>query len=143
MKALAMQLLFVLVAFASCGDSTVHSGSLTLARNPSGFPEDFPPELIYPQTQPELLGELDTAGYWSPAQYAILLQTSDSGEDVVAHYLNVLKREGWQILQSRHFAEENRTVIVAESFIQQTATIVVETGNPARIKLYLKKSSDD
>lgn len=143
MKTLRIACLVAVLALSACGDRTIHSGDLTLSRNPAEFPEDFPPELVYPSGKPKLLGVLDTAGFWSPAQYAVLIETTDQAETVIDHYLNLLKRDNWQILQSRHFEKDGKTVIVAESFVQQTVTIVVEDGEAARVKLYLKKSSDD
>lgn len=143
MKLVGSLLPIMVLALSACGDRTIYSGDLTLSRNPARFPEDFPQELVYPAGKLRLLGVLDTAGFWSPAQYALLIETQDQAETVIEHYLRLLKRENWQILQSRHFENNQKTVIVAESFIQQTVTIVVEKDMAARIKLYLKKSSDE
>lgn len=143
MKIRHIACLIAVLALPACGDPTIHSGDLTLSRNPVEFPEDFPSELVYPGGKPKLLGVLDTAGFWSPAQYAVLIETTDHAGTVIDHYLNLLKRDNWQILQSRRFENDGKTVIVAESFVQQTVTIVVEDGEAARVKLYLKKSSDD
>ena len=134
------------LAFAlilSCNEQTIHSGNLMLTRNPESLPIDFLPELLYQDAKPTLVGVLDTGGFWSPAQYAVLLQTNTDSEIIVNHYLELLRKERWQILQSRHFADEKKTVIVAENFIQQIVTIIINDGPNASIKLYLKKNSDD
>ncbi len=98
---------------------------------------------MYPQTTVELMGELETQGFWSPAQYALSFRTKDDGGQVEAYYLTLLRRDHWQILQSRHFEERKKTVVVAESPLKRIITLVIPDGSPCLVQIYLKRTADD
>lgn len=132
----------VLVALG-CSDQTINSGPLTLSSNANSVSEDFPSDLIYPNSKVKIYGMLDTGGFWSPAQFAILTESDDDSSNIISHYLTLLQQQNWQILQSRYFEKSKKTVLVAESLFKQTVTIVVADQKPTNIKLYLKRSSDD
>lgn len=140
--------LIVLITIAtfttvSCSDQTIHSGALTLSSSPNSLSEDFPSDLIYENSKIKTYGMLDTGGFWSPAQYAILAESNDESNNIITHYLTTLQKQNWQILQSRYFEKDKKTVLVAESLFKQTVTIVVVDQNPTTIKLFLKRSSDE
>ncbi|MBW7857755.1 MAG: hypothetical protein H3C43_05575 [Leptonema sp. (in: Bacteria)] len=134
---LAVSLLF------GCSDQTIHFGQLTLSSNANSVSEDFPADLIYPNAKVKVYGMLDTGGFWSPAQFAIFTESDDDSANIISHYLTLLQQQNWQILQSRYFETNKKTVLVGESLFKQTVTIVVADQKPTVVKLYLKRSSDD
>lgn len=135
--------LLSLSLLSACQDRSIQMGDLFLASRPSTLPQGFPAELVYQNAKVEMMGQLDTAGFWSPAQYALSFRTADEGESVRAFYMQYLRQERWQILQSRHFDAEKKTIIVAESPMQRTMTLIIPDGPRSVVQLYLKRSTDN
>lgn len=57
--------------------------------------------------------------------------------------MQYLYQEHWQILQSRHFETEKKTIIVAESPMQRIMTLIIPDGPGSVVQLYLKRSTDN
>lgn len=132
-----------LILLPGCENRSIQKGDLLLSSRPAALPDGFPRELVYRDSRVEMLGQLDTAGFWSPAQYAVSFRTEDDGDSVRAHYMQFLHQEHWQILQSRHFDAESKTIIVAESPMQRIMTLIIPDGPASVVQLYLKRSTDN
>lgn len=108
---------------------------------------NFPVDLIYPTAKIRYFVHLERTGIWSPDQYALLLEVENPNTShILNFYKNIMKIKEWQILQSKTIKEKNSTInfINAQDFFNRNLSILIEdTKKRARIKIYIKKLTDE
>ncbi|MFN3604150.1 MAG: hypothetical protein ACK4UJ_05540 [Leptonema sp. (in: bacteria)] len=107
---------------------------------------NFPMDLIYPNSSIKYFLYWERTGIWNPDQYSIMLEVNSiQAKEVWNYYNNILKIKKWQILQTKVIRNKNQNIyfIHALDFFNRSISVVIEEEKKLKIKMYLKKLTDE
>ncbi|MCS7204168.1 MAG: hypothetical protein NZ853_00560 [Leptospiraceae bacterium] len=130
-------------------EKLVISDYLFLYKNPETneiIQSGFPIALIPTEAKVTHFLYLERMGFWSPEQYAIRLEFPHQNyEEVVNDYLSLLRDYGWQVLQSKQIKSKEKQFyfINAQDFFNRNLSVLIEKTFPIKVKMFIKKSTDE
>lgn len=147
MHPLRLSLILILVLLTFCGNSedrkfrVLQFKNFSLAENMPEPPRELPSMFHYIGADVVQAGVYSSNDFFHPPEGVVIMETIDDTQRIAAYYSKVIRRSGWNIIQSTHRDEE--ILLMCESptaRYRKLVTIIMRGRGPSLIKIYFRRS---